>query len=171
MFDAARAAVSFWLKDFWQRLNQREKFLLVLGVIALSILLWVFALMPLFSELTYKGTNRQFRQQITELHTNLNRLQEVQAKNAPLANPLEEKLQKIRQDLKLKEPFEIRQDKNPDYGTNWVVRTSELRSDQVLQLIYEIENLKPVAIIDRLEVAESLQTRNFSRITLLIRTE
>jgi len=161
------------LSPYWQNLKPREKvWVVLLFSLLVPFLLVQFFILPLMEGINNaNNAGRVLQNKIEQFYSNRNKLIDLSSKNQPTANPLDGTINQLNNQLGIKDAPEIRKDPNSTYGQYWVVRYSNLRSDQAVQLVYLLENNQPIVIIDRLEISESVQNKNFVSVSFVLRTE
>lgn len=151
-------------------LNQREKFLLVLAVVILLPLAIIrFILLPiqqkqdnLVAEIT---KTRHSIEQVDLLGQELQFLKTITRTN-PVS--LSKRVDSILRQEDLKAKSRIVLEEQPNGGQRLILKLDEINLTELTKVIYEIENSKPVVIVDNIDIASSFKNKKLFRVSIAL---
>ncbi|MBL0691192.1 MAG: hypothetical protein JJV97_02545 [SAR324 cluster bacterium] len=157
----------------WQNLTFREKImfliftLVILPVLAIKFGLFTIMDMSDNAYLDYQNT----RHTLVKVESDLNLYNDLKTKNNRSAFYFKETLNELLESAGITEQPTINQNKNKDFGSNYILRFKSLRSDQIFQFIYYLEHNQPPLVIEKIETARSIQEKELAGLTVVVRAE
>jgi hypothetical protein len=151
-------------------LSQRERVLIVIAfVVLLPLLIFRFVILPINQHQQYLANSIESLKSKIEQTTLIG--QELSyLKKTGLTRPisLSKKIDSILRQEDLKSRSRIQLEENPKGGQRLVLRVDEINLTELTQLIYKIENSKPVVMIDNIDIGNSYKNKKLFRVSMAL---
>ncbi len=151
-------------------LSQREKTLVVIAfVVLLPLLLYRFVFQPVTRHQQFLNKNIESLKEKIEQTTLLGQEYKY-LKQATRTKPvsLSKKTDTILRQEELKSRSTIHLEENPKGGQRLVLKVDEINLTELTQLIYKIENSKPVVMIDNIDLGHSYKNKKLFRVSMAL---
>jgi type II secretory pathway component PulM len=151
-------------------LNQRERTLLIVAIIILlPLLVFRFVLLPI----------KQHQDNLTTRIKTISRSIEqadllgqelLFLRNVTRTNPvsLSKRVDSVLRQENLKARSRIALEEQPNGGQRLVLKLDEINLTELTTIIYQIENSKPVVMIDNIDIAASFKNKKLFRVSIAL---